>query len=738
VDTVSFTYTIGKHWFPEAPFLIRILNSLFGGHSMTGSPFPMESLSLIADFLGFIPSRFYWAATCTDLFSALPSYCVVPGEVFRNALRYRRVNFKCFRKEGGLPLDRSDFEEIKGALGHSFGALVHYKFLLENRTDLEVASLGPRIIYNVFRTSVAQFDVELMTLLLENGRIGELDLDPEWLHRMFSKDDSESLQSLLISSKISGSDYKKWEMIYLAVKLHATKCLVLLEHHFSVNHLDGFGIFQVLVRSGYPEPLLWEVMETRFLNNDTFAPGLAEAFLLNNYEFCSKLCVFWDDRSSAGMKSMLDMAWNIILRDCQRRRVDPDVKSWKRLLERFPDVCGSESPRVLIDPYSKSYMINGLEVFPRLSGFPSVSDLELLRRYSGYDIPASALLRHAIDSGSLVDKVDILENVLKKQRPEEVEDLLLFANPRRNLWTGKIEFGFMGSVAEESINGPWDAAIPDCVEEEALNKIKKGISRYYEMPRSVPEDQSWLLPERFVDRFNLTSKTATDYDCEKIVAGGYVSCLNTLVSTNVISRESARRLTYLTNDPHTFDLLRVVAGETINYGELCRNAVLKSWTPIVKHLSLSKFAASSRVLLPLASSGEIVSFLLKQGIDINVRDPLTGMTCLFKACWEGNACLAVFLIQNGADMNVADIRGTMPIDVVDAAIDFNFEYGSFTVNSGEPFYDSKSHRFIRNILEEGSERTTNHGRNSPHWYWETYRICQLSESPEIGEVMILR
>ncbi len=61
---------------------------------------------------------------------------------------------------------------------------------------------------------------------------------------------------------------------------------------------------------------------------------------------------------------------------------------------------------------------------------------------------------------------------------------------------------------------------------------------------------------------------------------------------------------------------------------------------------------------------EVVRALVRRGSDINAPGGGQGITALHWAAFKEMESLAVFLIENGADVTIADINGRTPLSMV--------------------------------------------------------------------------
>jgi ankyrin repeat protein len=69
---------------------------------------------------------------------------------------------------------------------------------------------------------------------------------------------------------------------------------------------------------------------------------------------------------------------------------------------------------------------------------------------------------------------------------------------------------------------------------------------------------------------------------------------------------------------------------------------------------MSSDAATAFDLFSAVSGGNIqeVDRLVRMGVDVNIRDPLDGSTCLFQAIVEHDVSIARRLLDGGADPNI--------------------------------------------------------------------------------------
>ena len=82
----------------------------------------------------------------------------------------------------------------------------------------------------------------------------------------------------------------------------------------------------------------------------------------------------------------------------------------------------------------------------------------------------------------------------------------------------------------------------------------------------------------------------------------------------------------------------------------CKNGQMEAAKLLIGHEAKMIEGEVSLMFACDTGNEEMVSFLLKQGIDANMKQE-TGMTPLIQASWKGYVSIVRILIENGADVN---------------------------------------------------------------------------------------
>ena len=111
----------------------------------------------------------------------------------------------------------------------------------------------------------------------------------------------------------------------------------------------------------------------------------------------------------------------------------------------------------------------------------------------------------------------------------------------------------------------------------------------------------------------------------------------------------------------------VVVKQYIESGKVNVNQAFFAWTPLLS-------AASKHQL-------EVVKYLAEHGADLNYRHPVTKMSAVSHAAYDGDVKLLEYLLQKGADPNSKGKGGVTPLRMArdqgqTAAVEVLIKYGA--------------------------------------------------------------